>query len=112
MLTSYFYTGRLRRLLNERLSKDDQISKKKGSESSISKKDVQQPQPSSNEVPERKIDPEKSAAGNRTLPDHFQELMPTTEPFQSLQRFERYLTQGMENAETREGQDTARAPGM
>lgn len=112
MLTSYFCTGRLHRLLNKRLSKDDQISRKKESESSISKKDVQQPQPSSKEVSERRGDPEKSPAGNRTFPDHFQELMPTTEPFQSLRLLERYLIQRMDNAETKEYQNTATTPGM
>lgn len=63
MLTSCFPAGHRYRLSKKRLAKD------KGH-------------------PEQSGDAEKNPPGNGIFPDHFRELMPTTEPLRSLQQHE------------------------
>lgn len=101
MLTSYSPSGLLYRLSRKRLSKEAHKSEKKVLGSNMSD-GVHDPQLSSKKAPKENGDSEKHPAPTKAFPAHFQELMPTTKPFNFLRSFERELNQRIESLETTE----------
>lgn len=65
------------------------------------------PRPSSfKEPPKKGGDAENITTGNRILPDHFKQLMPTTEPLELLRSFESRLNkQRLKVAERKTAQE-------
>lgn len=90
VLTLLSSTGHLYRLSRKERAKD---GKKRVLESKAPDEQVQETQMG---------DSEKNPAGQSVLPDHFQKLMPTAEPLNSLQTLEWRLKQRLENVEAKE----------
>lgn len=104
MLTSYSPSGLLYRLSRKRLSKEAHKSEKKVLGSNMSDGDVHDPQLqlSYKKAAKENGEFEKLPAPTKAFPAHFQELMPTTRPFNFLRSFERELDQRIESLETTE----------
>lgn len=92
MLTSYA-TVYLCLPFTKRSSEEDDTFKKEIPEEMAANGQAQRPQPTSREASEPRGDSEKIPAGNEELPPHFERLIPTTEPLQSLRSLESKLKQ-------------------
>lgn len=104
MLTACFSTVQLFRLCIMRISEEiHQLFKRKVPADGIPNERAYHRQPFPIEAPEEGSDFRNVTTGNRAFLAHFQNLMPTTDPVQSLQSLENRLNQRIEKLERREG---------